>query len=297
MKNFLPFLVTVCVAIILTSCHHSFDVPKYDHVIVVIEENHGYDEVIGSVNAPYISKLAHGGALFTDSHGVIHPSQPNYLAIFSGSTQSVTNDDCLDNVTPYTTPNLASSLISHHFTFKGYAQTMPSAGFEECTYQTSTLTDAHLYARKHAPWVNWQGDQENNIAAELSQPMTAFPKDLKQLPTISFVIPDMDHDMHNIGKPGDAAAIKRGDDWLKENLATYASWAKTHNSLLIITFDEDDFKTVNHIPTIFYGAGVKQGLYNEKISHYSVLHTLEAMYDLPVEDKNEETSITDIWNK
>jgi acid phosphatase len=297
MKNFLSLLTVIGVAIILTSCQHKSVIPRPDHVIVVIEENHGYDEVIKSVNAPYITQLAKGGALFTDSHGVIHPSQPNYLAIFSGSTQDVTNDDCLGDVTPYTTPNLAASLISNHFTFMGYAQTMPSAGFDECVYQKSTLTGADLYARKHAPWVNWQGDQANNIPPELSQPMTSFPQDFSKLPTVSFVIPDMDHDMHNIGAPGDAAAVKRGDDWLKENLAAYAAWAKTHNSLLIITFDEDDFKPVNHIPTIFYGAGIKPGLYNEKINHYSVLHTLEAMYGLPVEDKNEETAITNIWDK
>lgn len=127
--------------------------------------------------------------------------------------------------------------------------------------------------------------------------MEQFPKDFNKLPTVAFVIPDMDYDMHNIGDPGDAEAIKRGDKWLKDNLGAYVEWAKKHNSLLIVTFDEDDFKPVNHIPTIFAGAGINPGRYNEKINHYSVLHTIEAMYNLPVADTTTATAITDVWKK
>jgi len=106
----------------------------------------------------------------------------------------------------------------------------------------------------------------------------------------------MDNDMHNIGAPGDAAAIQRGDKWLKENLESYAKWAKSHNSLLIITFDEDDSRTaVNQIPTIFYGAHINTGKYSEHINHYNVLHTLEAMYGLPVSDNETADVIKDVW--
>ncbi|WPU96318.1 alkaline phosphatase family protein [Mucilaginibacter sabulilitoris] len=278
---------------ILTSC--SPKVPRPDHIIIVMEENHGYDEVINSPNAPFITQLAKEGALFTDAHGVTHPSQPNYLAIFSGSTQGVTDDKCLDNETPYTTPNLAASLISKGFTFKGFAHTMPSVGYLDCEYLKSSLTGASLYARKHAPWVNWQGDGTNNIPETLSLPMTSFPKDFHKLPTVAFVIPDMDNDMHNIGAPGDSAAIRRGDQWLKENLEAYAKWAKTHNSLLIVTFDEDDFKPVNHIPTMFIGQMIKPGKYDDRINHYNVLHTIEAMYDLPIADTTNAEAIKGIW--
>ena len=287
------FAFTSFAIVLLSSCGSKL--PKPDHIIIVMEENHGYDEVIGSPNAPFITQLANQGALFTDAHGVTHPSQPNYLAIYSGSTQGVTDDKCLQNETPYTTPNLGSALISKGFTFKGFAQTMPSPGYLECEYLKSSLTGASLYARKHCPWVNWQGDQDNNIDFSLSQPMTSFPKDFNKLPTVTFVIPDMDHDMHNIGAPGDAAAIQRGDQWLKENLAAYAEWAKAHNSLLIVTFDEDDFKTVNHIPTIVAGAAVKPGKYDEHINHYTVLHTIEGMYNLPVTDTTNAGKIEDIW--
>src|SRR3954453_14929127 len=59
-------------------------VPRPDHVIMVIEENHANSEIIGSSSAPYINSLAFQGAVLTNSHAVTHPSEPNYLALFAG---------------------------------------------------------------------------------------------------------------------------------------------------------------------------------------------------------------------
>ncbi|MBS1531990.1 MAG: acid phosphatase [Bacteroidetes bacterium] len=274
------------------------DIPVYSHIIIVMEENHAFHQVIGSPNAPYINELAKNGVLFTDSHGVGHPSQPNYLALFSGSMQGVTGDGCLIG-RQFKTPNLGAALIAKKLSFTGYAQTMPKEGFLGCTYRFHNLTVGNLYARKHAPWVNWIGTGENSIPAKYSQPMTVFPKSFDKLPTVSFVVPDMDHDMHNIGLPGDAAAIRRGDKWLKENLRDYAEWAKSNNSLLIVTFDEDNYDTKNDnkIATIFYGDKLKKGEYNEHITHYVILHTIEAMYGLPSDDKVSAAPITDVWKK
>jgi len=275
------------------------DIPQYDHVVVVIEENHAYHELIGSINAPYINQLAKGSVLFANSHGIGHPSQPNYLALFSGSTQGVTGDECLEGKTPFKTPNLGEALIDKHFTFKGYAQTMPSAGYLGCTYLSSSVTIGHLYARKHTPWVNWLGVGINCIPLSCSVPMTDFPKDFAKLPTIAFVVPDMDNDMHNIGLSGDALAIRRGDNWLKDNLNEYAQWAKKHNSLLIVTFDEDDYvsKNENRIPTLFYGAKLLPGEYKGSINHYNILHTLESMYGLTVTDNVVAPPVGGIWGK
>ncbi|HET7115115.1 MAG TPA: alkaline phosphatase family protein [Hanamia sp.] len=300
------YLLLVCIAITspfasfsqgLKKVHERNGIKVPDHVIIVIEENHGYDQIIGSDSAAYINKLAREGAVFTDSHGVTHPSQPNYLAIFSGSTQGVTGDQCLQDSAFFTTPNLAAALIKRGYSFKGFGQTMPSSGFLKCYYKKSKLTDQMLYGRKHCPWVNWLGNKKNEIPSYLSQPMTSFPKDFNKLPTVAFVIPDMDHDMHNLGGPGDSAAIVRGDNWLKKNLNAYIRWAKTHNSLFILTYDEDQFTAQNRIPTIFVGANIKPGKYDEKINHYSVLKTLEAMYGLDFTHNKDAIVIKDVWKK
>lgn len=119
-------------------------VPQPDHAVVVVMENHSYGEIIGSASAPYINSLATSGAKFTQSFGVTHPSEPNYLALFSGSTQGVTDDSC-----PHTwaTANLGSEVIAKALTFKGYSASMPSNGYAGCT--------SGSYARKHNPWVSF----------------------------------------------------------------------------------------------------------------------------------------------
>jgi len=117
-----------------------------------------------------------------------------------------------------------------------------------------------------------------------------FPTDFTKLPTISFVIPNQDHDMHD-------GTINQADTWLKTNLDSYVKWAKTHNSLLIVQWDEDDFTTTNQIPTLFVGPMVKAGNYSENINHFNVLRTLEDMYALPTVSKSTTaTPITDVWN-
>jgi hypothetical protein len=289
----------ILISILFSFRQSQNDIHRFDHVVIVIEENHAYRELIGSANAPYINELAKGGTLFTNSHGIGHPSQPNYLVLFSGSTQGIKGDECLEKITPFKTPNLGAALISKGFTFKGYAQTMPAIGFLGCTSLSSSVTVGHVYARKHTPWVNWLGTGPNCIPDSLSVPMTNFPKNFKKLPTVSFVVPDMDYDMHNIGLAGDGAAIRRGDHWLKDHLSAYAEWAKKHNSLLIVTFDEDDYdpQNGNKIPTIFYGANVNQMEYSNTINHYHLLHTIEVMYGLPSADNVSAAPISGIWGK
>ena len=83
--------------------------PVPDHVVLAIEENHAYSQIIGSSSAPYINSLAQSGALFTQSYAIEHPSEPNYLDLFSGSNQGVTSDAC--PVGPFSTLNLGGELV------------------------------------------------------------------------------------------------------------------------------------------------------------------------------------------
>ena len=233
-------------------------VPRPDHVVIVVEENHAFDDIVGSSSAPYFAALAGQGALFTQSFALTHPSQPNYLALFSGSTQGVTDDSC-----PHTfgTDNLGHQLRAAGLTFAGYSEDLPGAG--------STACFPGEYDRDHNPWVDF-----TDIPASANQPFTAFPADYATLPTVSFVMPNLDHDMHN-------GTVAQADSWLKTNLDGYAQWARTHNSLLIVTGDEDDGSADNRIATIFVGQRVSPGRDATRIDHYSVLRTIEDAYGLP----------------
>ena len=248
-------------------------IPKADHIVVAILENHSYTQIIGSKDAPYINSLANDtlSALFTNSYAVTHPSQPNYLILYSGSTQGVT-DDLIPSEIPFATANLGRQLIDAGKTFITYSEDLESVGFNG-----SSSGD---YARKHNPAANWMGTGLNQVPTTTNQPFTAFPSDnFALLPTISFVVPNLIHDMHDGADP---ARITTGDDWISHNLDRYIQWAKTHNCLFILTFDEGLTADKNRILTIITGQMVKAGQYSDKITHYSILHTLESIYGLPM---------------
>lgn len=249
-------------------------IPAPDHVVVVVLENKSFHGVAGDPSAPYIGALARDGASFGQSFGVTHPSEPNYLALFSGSTQGLTDDSCPHT---FSGANLGSELATAGLSFAGYSESMPSDGFVGCT--------SGAYARKHNPWADFTNvPATSNLVYEQH-----FPTDFTQLPRVSFVVPNLCDDMHDCG-------IGTGDTWLKNNLDAYKQWAMTHNSLLVVTFDEDDNGQLNQIPTVFTGQHIKPGTYPERINHYSVLRTLEDAFGLPcTANACGAAPITDIW--
>jgi len=256
---------------------------------MVILENHGYTQIIGSANAPYINSLVPGGALFTDSHGgpdVLHPSFPNYIQLFSGGSQGVTNDTCPPAGQPFTVASQASTLIAAGKTFGGYAESK-QASFTAC--------GPSPYAGRHVPWVWFSGYPQS-----VHKDFTAFPTTsggYAALEHVSWVVPDLSHDMHSFGSLTDAQVIQNGDSWVHTHLDGYAQWAKANNSLLVIQFDEDNFTTADRIPTLFVGQHVKPGQYSEHLTHYNILRTLSDMFGAARPGKAATaTPITDCWN-
>jgi phosphatidylinositol-3-phosphatase len=280
------------------------NLPVYDHIVIVIEENKDYDQIIGNKAAPYINRLASEGARLTRMFGEEHNSQGNYFWLFSGSDQGVGFNDQVPgsatDTSPFKAGSLGQQLIKKGLSFKGYAESLPAAG------ATATLVPANcshncIYGRRHVPWISFAGipngrDPKTSTNLRFSD----FPASYDELPTVAFVVPDLNHDMHN-GNP--ARSIPAGDGWLRQNLDTYYQWAKTHNSLLIVTFDESDDKSgyqgltdpgissprdqasrdrQNRIATVFAGAHVKPGYAASQIAtHVNILRTIEAMYGLP----------------
>ena len=167
--------------------------PHASSVVVVIMEIRDYSLVIGNKQAPYINgTLVPEAALMTNSHAIGHPSEPNYLAFFSGSTQGVTDDSCPHS---FSTPNVGAELLSANKTFAGYSESMPSNGYTGCT--------SGEYARKHNPWVNF-----TNVPASSNLVYKGFSA---TPPTLAIVVPNLCHDMHD-------CTTKIGDNWLKANL-------------------------------------------------------------------------------
>lgn len=272
------------------------NLPRPDHIVIVIEENHGYDQIFGSEasQVPYIHQLAQQGALLTNFHALFHPSQPNYINLFSGSNQGVVVDDSCP-VGPFPA-SLGGSLLKAKLTFMGYAEDLPAAGSVDCSAPPPgcQLGDSScIYARKHCPWIDFA-----DVSSTLSVPFTQFPTDFTRLPTVSFVIPNLNNDMHN-GTP------QQADTWLQKNLDTYIQWARSNNSLFILTWDEDEndhgptptLPPLNQIPTLLVGAMVTPGSTSNTVyTHHDLLRTIEDMYGLPLLGYSQGASdITGIW--
>ncbi len=257
-------LLGACAAAPVCARKTAIKTPEYriDHVVVVIEENKSFSTILRNVNAPYINELARKGLLFTNAHAVTHPSQPNYVALFAGSVLGVNDDSCPQDLRG---PNLASELLARKLTFAIYSEDLPETGYAGCSGRGG------LYRRKHNMVVDWQAAGQS---PDLNRPFRDFPRNFSRLPNVAFVVPNMMHDMHD-------GTIAQGDVWLRVHLGEYARWAETHHSLLVVTWDESDASSpINHIPLIIVGAGIKHGQSGQYADHYSLLRSIEDLFQL-----------------
>jgi len=282
--------------------------PQYDHIVLVIDENKNDSEIRGSALAPYInSTLLPNSADLTHFVAETHPSQPNYLHLFSGSNQGVLQDGLpgspmepgtLAAPPPFHTPNLGRELLNAGKTFDAFSESLPSVGYAGETF--SPDPGLNEYVRKHNPTVDWQDDaatlasNPNALPSSVNRPFSDFPTTTAgydSLPAFSFVVPNEQDDMHD-------GSITQGDTWLANNIEPYRQWAQTHNSLLIFTFDESDLGMLqadptNRIITAISGQNVVNGKYDEAaisrfrlsnaaapdtaIDHYNLLRTIEGL--------------------
>lgn len=243
-----------------------------EKVVVVMEENRKLQQVLG---VGYFTELANQGALMVQSYATHHPSQPNYLVLFSGATQGIIDNRCPISGPSLTVNNLGKQMIDAGFTFRGYGESRPADRAQYCS--------SSPYAPHHSPWL-WF----SNLSAVVDQPFTAFPSDFTQLPTMSFVVPNNDNNGHN-------RSVAVASDWLRQYIEPYRAWAMANNSLLIIHFDEDDDTPDNLVYTVFVGPMIKPGIYNQRIDHKNILATLENLYGL--QNISGAAPITDIFSR
>lgn len=255
--------------------------PTYTHVIVIMMENHSYNTIVGSSQAPYINSVATECGLATNYHNVSHPSLPNYMALTSGlAYKDLTKFDGDCNPVPGCTAT-AHSIFSQGETWKAYEESMPS---------NCDKSNSGNYAVRHDPppyYTTLSGCSTDDV------PFTQLASDLSAgtLPAYSFITPNLIDDMHN-------GTIADGDNWLKANLPTILNSSEytDGSTAVFITWDEGEngsyadgehcatnTKDVScHVATLVISpstaAGTKSGtLFN----HYSLLATAEQLLGLP----------------
>jgi hypothetical protein len=228
-------------------------------------ENHSYEEIVGNRRASYLDSLARRGLLLTNYFAVAHPSLPNYLALVGGSTFGISSDCTRCSVSG---PSLADQLEATHHTWKGYMESMPTPCFGGAL--------AGRYAKKHNPFAYFTDLTGDRARCRVHvQPLSAMEADLRSggLPDFSLVIPNLCHDMHD-------CSVAQGDAWLRSFLPPVIR--QVASGVVVVTFDEDDGSSGNHVPTLVVGPGVESGGRSAvRYDHYSLLRTIEALFGLP----------------
>ena len=246
------------------------------HLVVVVEENHSFEQIIGSPAAPFLNHLAAHGTLLTRSYAITHPSLPNYVALLSGRTPI--HGDC--RACTFAGPTLVDQLQAHHLSWAAYLQGLP----RPC----STVPRAGAYTEAVDPFLHAARIRDHPARCDRVLPFSRFHSDLAggRLPTVVFVMPDLEHEMHS-------GPVRVADAWLRRLVGELqASPVWRQDTRLVVTFDEstradvrsccDGLGRGGRIPTIVAGPRVPQGRDATPSTHYSLLGSIEAAYGLPL---------------
>ena len=249
--------------------------PRPDHVLVVVMENKDPGEIIGNGAAPYLNGLARAGRTSPTRTPRPTRASPTTWRCSPASTQGVTDNGCDHRLTA---PNLGSALLASGRTFAGYSEGLPRRA-RRCARRPTTRASTA------------RGSNFTDLpGATTNLPASAVGTAWDRLPTVAFLTPDLCHDMHD-------CPVSAGDAWAKTTSASYLAWAGTHNSLLVLTFDESETRTRGqpdrHGPR---GTDGDARPLPGRIDHYSLLRTIEDMYGLsPLGASADRNPITDIW--
>jgi hypothetical protein len=271
--------------------------PRYDHVFLIVDENHTYNQIIGNPAAPEINALAKDYGLATRYAGVADPSEPNYVAMLGGSAFGISSDD------PYffpgqtvDQPNLMSQLEGAGLTWKGYFQGMPYQGYRGYCFpaKCNGIPDSDTqYVAKHNGIVNFANMQTPaGYAKQVPYPQLASDLASGKAPSLSYIVPDECDDMHGAppwcvdsGKAGsveDTYLIARGDKFVGQTVNAITSssvWASGNNAI-VVTFDEGNFATDKIATVVVANHGPRGVTDNTSYNHYSLLASLQDTFGL-----------------
>lgn len=234
--------------------------PAFSHVVLLVEENHSYSEVIGNSSMPYFNSLASKYGLATEYFADGHPSIPNYFVLTTGLPETL--DDNFSGT--ISDDNVVRELVKAGKTWKSYTESLPSPGY--------LGANSGLYLRRHNPFTYLSDVQNDATQAANIVPFTEFATDLANdaLPQYSFVTPDTMDDAHN-------GTLAEADAWLQTNIAPLlANPTFQASGLLIITFDEgaqlDIDHVGGHVATLIISSAAKPGFQSKNVyQHQSLL--------------------------
>ena len=238
------------------------------HAWLIMMENRSDTEIAGNAQAPYLNRLMQQFASSLNYRALVHSSQPNYIALFSGDLHGVTGNRTVN----LGARNLADQLEAAGLTWKVYAQNVPGACFTGESARGGR-DGPGTYARKHEPAISFTDISGSPTRCANIQDLTSFDPTAANF---EFIVPNLQNDMHD-------GTTLEGDTFLKgfvPRILATSAWKA--GSPLYITWDEGKQGSSNHILTLVIANTVKAGYRSHKPhTHYSLLLTIESWFGLP----------------
>lgn len=264
------FLILVLLSFFLAFTNSKTSASWFERILIIIFENHSYDEVAKDANFNRYFKL---GRNMMNYYAVTHPSQPNYWCTIAGDHFGLNSDK--DHDLPYT--NIVDLLDAKGITWKAYQENYPG--------NCNSHTTVGKYYRKHNPFISFNNVRTNSTRCANIVNSNKLDQDLAAgtLPQYMYFTPNIDDDGHNTN-------ITFAGEWLHSFLGPrYAKFPD--NTLFVITWDEDDYSEENRIFTSISGSMIKPGsVDNTLYSHYSLLRTVEDNWQLGNLGRNDATA-------
>jgi phosphatidylinositol-3-phosphatase len=256
-----------------TSTRGAAQAGAVSHVVLVVEENHEFGQIIGSRKAPFLNRLATEGTLLTGYYAIGHPSLPNYIALVAGDPLGIHND-CRSCQRHGRT--LVDQLQAAGISWKAYYQGLPAP--------CSAAARAGAYVKKVDPFLHLDSVRSSPLRCRRVVPLTRLNADLGRgrLPWFAMLTPDLRHDMHS-------GSIRQADTFLHRlDRQLLAASPRRSGILLIVTFDEGSSdhglhgrRGGGHVATIVVGPGVPAGARDPApYDHYALLRSLERRFGL-----------------
>jgi acid phosphatase len=238
------------------------------HVWVIVMENRADTSIVHSRSAPFLNELIARYGLADNYHAVVHGSQPNYLALFSGGLQGVSGNKLVS----LSAKNIADQLDAAGMSWRVYAQNVPGDCYAGAT-ATGGRDGAGTYARKHEPAISFHDISSSSTRCANIQDFTAFDP---MAGAFELIVPNLENDMHN-------GTTLAGDKWLRgfvPRILASAAWQA--GSALFITWDEGKAVGDNKIATLVITKTVPAGFKSSIAhTHYSLLRTVEELLGMP----------------
>jgi hypothetical protein len=242
--------------------------PAFRHIYLIVLENKEYGSIVGNGTAPFIIGLIAHYGLATAYDAVAHPSEPNYLALFSGSTQGVT-DDAVHNLGG---TNLADQLEGHGRSWRVFAQNVP-LGCDSGSVASDGEDGAGTYARKHEPAISFTDISGKPGRCARISDLSHFDPAAADF---ELIVPNMCNDMHD-------CSVATGDAFLASFVPRITASPAFADSVVFITWDEgsSSLGRGGHVATLVVSPRVKPGTRSATPhNHYSLLRTIEDAWGL-----------------